>query len=341
MRTEFCPQCGDPISSPEDQGDPEGGRPKEVHRGERPKEVHHGGQAQLCDACYLAEFDLIDAPEMLTVRICPRCGAVQKGEQWTDIGAEDYTDIAIDQTTAALSVHVDANSVEWMVEPEQIDANTILMHCYFSGVVRDRDIETTHDLRVDFARETCTRCSRIAGDYYASTVQLRAADRTPTTEETDRSTEIARTFVAEREEQGDRNAFITEINEKPEGVDIRLSNTRLGRAIAARIQREFGATVRDSQTLITEDEDGSEVYRVTYAVRLPPYPPGTIIKPSDEDPVLVTSATGNLKGVHLTTGNAYESTDSDDIRRLAHRREATETTLVAVEDENEIGRAHV
>lgn len=320
----FCPRCGDSIESREE---PLPGNPS-------------GRRSQLCDGCYFDEFDLVDAPDELVVRICSRCGAVKRGEQWVDVGAEDYTDVAIEETTEVLGIHVDAADVQWMVEPEQIDQNTILMHCYFTGVMRETSIEAEHDVRVRFSRETCTRCSRIAGDYYASTVQVRGEDRTPTDEETNRAIEIARSFIAEHEATGDRNAFISEISDGREGVDIRLSTTQLGRSVADRIQREFGGTVTDSQRLITEDEDGNEVYRVTYAVRLPPYPAGTIIQPEDDDPVLVRSAHGNLKGDRLTTGERYEAAADDgiapDARRLGHVEDAQETTFVAVEDENAV-----
>jgi len=98
--------------------------------------------------------------------------------------------------------------------------------------------------------------------------------------------------------------------------------------------------VSDSRTLVTEDGDGNEVYRVAYAVRLPPYPAGTVIRPEGEDPVLVRSAHGNLKGRYLTTGERYEA-DSDHgldppARRIGHVDDARETTLVAVEDEHAV-----
>ncbi len=282
----------------------------------------------------------MDAPDELTVKLCARCGAVYRGNRWVDIGAEDYTDVAIEETQQSLGVHVDAEEVSWLVDPEQVDENTVMMHCHFSGVARGAVIEADHDVRVRFSRETCTRCSRIAGDYYASVIQVRATERTPSDEEVEQSVDIAESFVEDREATGNRNAFITEIDESRDGVDIKLSDTQMGRAIASRIRRRFGGTVSDSRTLVTEDEDGNEVYRVTYAVRLPPYPAGTIVQPEGEDPVLVRSAHGNLKGDYLTTGEHYEASSDDGIapaaRRLGHVRDARETTLVAIEDEHAV-----
>ncbi len=322
---EFCPRCGDPVPEREE---PLPGMPRDH-------------DAALCDACYFADFDLVDAPERIEVRVCAGCGAVYRGNRWVDVGAKDYTDVAIDEVSEALGVHVNARDVSWAVEPEQVDQNTIRMHCQFTGVVRETFLEEEVVVPVMISRQTCQRCGRIAGGYYASRVQVRATDRVPTPEEEQRATELAESLVAKREADGDRDAFVSEINETDEGVDVKLSTNQLGRTVATRITRELGGDFEEYPTLVTEDGDGNEVYRVTFAVRLPKYTPGEIIDPEDGDgPVLVRSVRGNLKGVRLTTGDRYEAKFEEgktpDARRLGTIEDAVETTVVTVEDENAV-----
>ncbi|MFB6089673.1 MAG: 60S ribosomal export protein NMD3 [Halobellus sp.] len=319
---DFCPRCGDPVPEREE---PLPGEPRER-------------DAVLCDDCYFADFDLVDAPDRIEVRVCSQCGAVHEGNRWVDVGARDYTDVAVEQVTEALGVHLKAEDVRWGVEPEQVDENTIRMHCTFSGIVRDTYREEQVTVPVFISRQTCDRCGRIAGGYYASIVQVRADERTPTPEEESRAVEIAEAYVAEREETGDRNAFISEIDETSDGTDIKLSTNQMGGGVAKRIVRELGGHVKEYPTLVTEDGDGNEVYRVTYAVRLPRFTPGDVIDPDDGDgPVLVRSVRGNLKGVRLTTGDPYEASfeegETPDARRLGSVDDAAETTVVAVEDE--------
>ena len=91
----FCPRCGDSIETP-----------LEVREARR-------GDAVLCDDCYFAEFELIDAPDRVQVLVCATCGAVHRGNRWVDIGAEDYTDVAIDEVTQALAVHIDVDEFSW------------------------------------------------------------------------------------------------------------------------------------------------------------------------------------------------------------------------------------
>ncbi|ELY48786.1 60S ribosomal export protein NMD3 [Natronorubrum bangense] len=329
----FCPRCGDtvPERSESDANDESAADP-----------LRPGAEVELCDACYFEDFDFVDAPDRIDVRVCAQCGAVYRGNRWVDVGAEDYTDIAIEEVSEALAVHVDVEDVAWQVEPEQIDPNTIRMHCYFTGVVRGTPVEEQVMVPVRMARQTCTRCGRISGDYYASIVQIRAEDRTPTSEETERAKEIANQIVAEMEATGDRNAFVTEVSEVDDGLNIKISTNKIGKKISNKMVEEFGGTVNDAETLVTEDSDGNEVYRVTFAVRLPPYPPGDVIDLADDDkgPVLVRSARGNLKGVRLTTGERYEASyeegDSPDARKLGEADDAVDATVVTVEDDNAV-----
>jgi nonsense-mediated mRNA decay protein 3 len=322
---EFCPRCGDPVP---DRSEPLPGQPRER-------------DAVLCNACYFADFDLVDAPDRIEVQVCATCGAVQRGNRWVDVGAQDYTDVAVDEVTAALGVHLTAEDVRWGVEAEQVDENTIRMHCSFSGVVRGTHVEETVTVPVLIARGTCNRCGRIAGGYYAALVQVRADDRTPTPEERSRAVEIAEAYIAEREATGDRNAFISDVSEQDDGVDIKISTNQMGGGVAKRITRELGGNVEEYPTLVTEDGDGNEVYRVTFAVRLPPYPPGTVVDPEDGDgPVLVRSARRRLKGVRLATGESYEAAFDEgiapDARRLGTRSDGAETTVVTVEDDHAV-----
>jgi nonsense-mediated mRNA decay protein 3 len=212
------------------------------------------------------------------------------------------------------------------------------MHCQFTGVVRETPLEESVVVPVKISRGTCDRCGRIAGGYYNAIVQVRADGRTPTPEERNRAVEIAEAYIADRESAGDRNAFITEIEEVDDGVDVRISTTQMGQGAATRIVRELGGSVENYPTLVTEDGDGNEVYRVTYAVRLPEFTPGDVIDPDDGDgPVLVRSVSGNLKGVRLASGAAYEEPfEGTDARRLATRDDAAETTVVTVEDDHAV-----
>jgi len=320
----FCPRCGDEMAEPPENRPALPGAQRDSER-------------VLCDACYFEAFDLVDAPDRIEVRVCSHCGAVHRGNRWVDVGAEDYTDIAVEEVTEALGVHVDAESVAWQVAPEQIDRNNIRMHADFSGVIRETPVTEQVTVPVKISRQTCERCGKIAGGSYASVVQVRADGRTPTDEELERAETVAREYIADREATGDRNAFITETTTVDDGLNMKISTTQMGHGIAKRITAQLGGQYSDSKRLVSEDEDGQKLYRMTYAVRLPRYRPGEVIDPEDGDgPVLVRSVQGNLKGTRLATGEpfeaGFEAEDAPEARRLGFREDGQSTTLVAVED---------
>ena len=308
----FCPRCGDPVAT------------------DRPAE-RTARDAALCDACYLAEYDLVEAPDRIELTVCPHCGAVKRGAGWIDVGANDYVDIAVDAVQERLGVHADADEVSWEVAPERVDDTTIRVHAAFAGRLRERPVTEERTIPVKIASGTCTRCGRIAGGSYASIIQLRARDRDPDDDERARAAEIATDLVEELEADGDREAFVTSIKDVSGGQDIRLSTTRLGDRVARQIVAELGGSYTTSETLVTEDEDGNELYRVTYAVWLPAYRPGAVVDPGDGDPIVVTDANDRLAGTRLATGEQYHG-PIEDTERLTHREAATETTLVAVPD---------
>ncbi|SDG26253.1 60S ribosomal export protein NMD3 [Halorientalis regularis] len=322
---EFCPRCGETIP---ERPEPRPGEPRDPDR-------------VLCNDCYFEEFDLVDAPDRIEIRVCAQCGAVHRGNRWVDVGADDYVDVAVEEVSEALAVHLEAESVDWEVAPEQVDATTIKMHCRFSGIVRDTPVVEDVLVPVKISRETCKRCGRIAGGSYAAIVQVRADERDPSDGELEQAERIAQEYIADREEKGDRNAYITEASHVEGGLDMKISTTQMGGGIAERIIRQFGGSYTSNETLVTEDSDGNEVYRVTYAIRLPRYRPGEVIDPEDDDgPVLVRSVRGNLKGRRVTTGEPFEASFEDEnapeARRLGTREDAEDTTLVAVEDENAV-----
>lgn len=322
-RRGFCPRCG-----------------RSTERPEMPPGEPSDSRRALCDVCYFETFDLVEVPPEIDAEVCPQCGAVYRGNRWVDTGARDVVDVAVEEVGNALRVHADAEDVEWVARPEMVDENTIEVSCRVSAIARNRRVEEDCDVTVEVHRQTCTRCGRIAGGYYESTVQLRALGRDPTTEEAERAIELADEIVAQMAATGDRNAFVSAIEDRPEGLDIKVSTSSIGRKIASRVTDELGGSIESSETLVTRDADGRDVYRVTYAVRLPPFTPGDVVDPDDgKGPVLVTSVRGNLRGLRLETGTTFEipfGRETAAFRRLGTIDESRETTVVAVPDEQTV-----
>lgn len=316
----FCPRCGDAFENSSSGG------------------MREGDESRvLCDSCYLSDFDLVSSPETLTLTVCTQCGSIQRDDVWIDPSDDDITALAIEEVQESVGIHVDADDVAWAVQPEQIDENHLRIIATFTGWVRNQRVEEEIEVPVTITRGTCSRCGKIAGDYYAGIIQVRATDRELQPEEKQRAKSITNSVVADMRESGDREVFVSEITDVPGGIDIKISTTKIGERVARQVTAEFGGEYTTSETLVTEDSDGNEVYRVNYAVRLPRFVAGDIIDPADENgPVVVESTRTNLKGTRLTTGEPFDvpgATDTTGMKRVGSMDEKQSTTLVAVEDE--------
>lgn len=316
-----CPSCGAPVEP--GARDPAGS----------------GGE--LCADCYFERFELVDTPDRVELTVCPTCGAVEQGRRWVDVDAEDYVDIAVDAVADRVEVHVDAEDFRWEVRPERVGETEFKIHAHFEALVRGRRVQTDRTVPVSIGHGTCDRCGRAAGDYHEAIVQVRAAGRTPDPDERAGARDAVDAYLAEREDAGDRNAFVASIDEDDDGIDVKVSTSQIGRAVAERIVRRYGGSVSDSRRLVSEDGDGERLYRMTYTVRLPEFRPGDVIDVGDDDgPVLVTNVKGGVGGVRLESGDDFRAPVAADreaeFYKLGTVDDAAETALVSVEDEHAV-----
>ena len=317
----FCPRCGEVLGPAEGYESPDPGAARE---------------ARLCSDCFRDQLELVTAPDELTIRLCTSCGAIVEDGDWVDTDA-DYTDVAIEAVGDSLGVHREVEDVRWGVEPIQKGPNELDMTVTVEGIIDGEWVAEERSITVRISRETCARCGKIAGDSYAGTVQIRAVDRTPTTDEVDEATAIARDVVNEMSETGDREAFITEITERPEGLDIRVSTTKIGAKIASRVTDELGGTYDTSETLVTEDADGQGVYRVAYPIRLPRVKPDDIVD-VDDRPHLVERYASRVELRNLASGETVTLSRDElvDVPHIGSVDDAVETTVVATIDEQTV-----
>jgi nonsense-mediated mRNA decay protein 3 len=192
--------------------------------------------------------------------------------------------------------------------------------------------EAALDTEVRISWETCDTCSRISGGYFEGIVQIRADKRLPTQEELDRCREIAQDVAARSREKGERLAFIAKVVELDEGIDIYVGLSKLGKQICRTITDAFGGRFSESPKLVGQ-KNGEDLYRITFAIRLPEFVRGDIIS-ADDTVVEVQSCGKHVSGIDLETGRRFIENFNDlmDIKKLGRRQDAIPAVLVAEED---------
>lgn len=250
----------------------------------------------VCLRCYLSHTQFSKGPTVLDMTLCPRCSAYKYKNTWLQ---EPFPEVLRRQVTDAFHISPELKEVEIQTrcsEQERILSCTV----FISGVVEDQKITEQHPLTVRIRRNTCDVCSREAGGYYEAIVQIRAEQRTLSKTELKALRSAVETMVGQYQESGKRGLFITDIDEKREGLDFFLSEKGTALSIAKKMQEQFGGTFKQSASTAGM-KDSKQVYRMTYLVRIPAYRTGDFFMVNTQYYVIVSLHANKVRAVNLSS----------------------------------------
>lgn len=280
----------------------------------------------LCARCFLERFDLVRCSPLLGAKVCTTCGSFFQDGRWVEC---DLHSLAISTVRSQLNINPAAEDVHVAFVPETL-GEIMRVHVHVDAVVKGTYVSKHLDVDVRIERGSCDRCRLIAGGYYEGIVQVRAENRFPMLEERSRCKEIA-AIVINRIQKSDRMAFISDIRELKEGIDIYVAPIHVGKQISKAITDEFGGKLSETAKLAGR-RDGRELYRVSFAVRLPQFMVGDIISLGDQ--IIGITRTGKkVVGTNLKTGAQFTSDIGDlgGVELLCHRSDAKTTVLTMVQ----------
>ena len=226
----------------------------------------------LCTECFLDGRKLISLPHHVDVKVCASCGDVGSGETWATMNIQDAIEGA---AVNALSAIKEAKVIS-------IETSTIEQEPYTHVVVIDAVLDiggqTAEDSASTIVRlknTVCKRCSRQLGSYYEAILQIRGSKDLP--KKVMREAQIRVENMVDSQSLTNRQLFITKTEEVNGGTDIYLSSISLGKAAAKDLSDTYCAETKEAAKLTGLTDDGQEMYRVTYLVRLPDFHAGDVI----------------------------------------------------------------
>lgn len=222
----------------------------------------------LCEKCFLERHRLAEVPEFLDIEECKECGSFLIGSKWISVPMERAVEMLLDKVIAYEDL-VDTHQYSVEYDPEDEKNIKVVVHCdmYVDEMRTEKDIHS----KVRLKPSQCVTCTRRKSRYYEATLQIRADRRNLSDEEM----EAINKFVHKRVESA-TDAFISEEEKKHGGWDFLLSSKTLGRNISKELASMYCAQDSSSEKLVGM-KDGRDMYRVTYAVRLPQYKVGDVI----------------------------------------------------------------
>lgn len=284
----------------------------------------------VCRNCFFETFKLIELPHVLHARICSVCGAHLHRSRWENIGSIE--DVVLKAVENALFIHNEAGDVEIYLEPREITPYIYRVRAEVDAVVREEPVHAEAETEVRIQRSACDMCSRESGGYFEAIIQIRAAGRFPTEGEKSRCMAIAREAMESMKRKGDRLAFISEVLEQKEGLDLYMGSMNASRQVCRLITSELGGSFSESPTLVGM-KDGKNLYRITFSMRLPEFKPGDVIRFRGKI-IQIRSSGKKVNGISLEDGSRFISTPEElrGAEKIGNMKDAILTVLVSIED---------
>lgn len=302
MKQSICPKCGQPST--------EG----------------------LCPACTLKSTKILTCPDRIEVTVCPVCGAKLVKGRW-QITERTTEELAYEATDDSLLVHGDIQDPYIDIQLMKRGATRYLARVSMKGSFMGIPVEEASEIPVKIILTACDRCSRMAGKYFESTIQIRGSSRPPTRAEFDTCRDIALSMTEACYRSGDQLAFIQDIKETEGGLDLVLGSTQLARQIARAIFERYGGRTQESAKLVGK-KDGNDIYRTTILVRFPNLKRGDIISNRgtifevtgfDCRKTLLTSLEGDRR-------TSLKEEDAEGLLVLGNRADARKAVVVAKDE---------
>jgi nonsense-mediated mRNA decay protein 3 len=284
----------------------------------------------VCKDCFFETFKLFELPLVLHVRMCSSCGAYFHRSRWEDIG--NIEDVVLKAVENVLFINNEAGDVEIYLEPREITPYIYMVRAEVDAIVREEPIHAEAETEVRIQRTACDMCSRESGGYFEAIIQIRASGRFPTEEEEKRCSAIAREAMESMKKKGDRLAFISYFQEQKEGLDLYMGSMNASRQVSRLIVSELGGNFSESPTLVGM-KDGKNLYRITFAVRLPEFRPGDVVRFRGKI-IQIKSSGKKVNGISLEDGSRFLSTPEElkGSEKLASIKDAVLTVLVSIEE---------
>ena len=226
----------------------------------------------LCIDCFLDGRKLTSLPHHVDVKVCANCGDVGYGEFWT---TKDIHEAMEQAAESALIIAKGVKKKSAEVSLLEQDPQTFIATVDSLLDINGHEEKDSSSTIVRIKSTVCKRCSRQLGNYYESILQIRGSKDVP--QKTIREAQRRVENLIDSQSLTNRNSFISKTEEVQGGIDLYISSISLAKAATKDLSDTYCAETKEASKLVGVDEEGQEMYRVTYLVRLPEFQAGDVI----------------------------------------------------------------
>lgn len=296
-----------------------------------------GGPSEegLCRKCTLESTQLLKCPDRVEVTICSVCGSRRVKGKWQLPDDRSIEDLATQAACDSLELHRDLEGPKMDVSLSKRGATRYLAEIEVEGRFQGQAVREGCEVPVRIRLVACDRCSRIAGKYFQSTVQVRMnGSRHLTAQEMEACRRLAVSMADAGYRSGDQLSFIQEIKDVKGGLDIVLGSTQLGRHLARAIQERFGGRLQESCKLVGR-KDNRDVFRSTLLIRFPRLRAGDIVafRGTLFEVVGFDGKKTLVRSLYEGRRSSLSDENSETVEILGNRADAMEAVVIAKDED--------
>jgi nonsense-mediated mRNA decay protein 3 len=294
----------------------------------------------VCEECYLKGRRFSSIEDHVNLVQCVHCEEWALDKKWL----KKPTIEAAAQAAALEAVKLEKGSVIDKSEISLLAADAANMRVHLDLTINHRDllVEEELDTIVRFKTGCCGRCSKLQGNYFESTLQIRGRERKLTDEEIDAILDRVYRIVQKAQEEN-REIFISKVGRVAGGAggaDVNLSTNAIGKVISRDLADQYGAEVKETAKL-AGNQEGHDVFRVTYLVRLPAYRFGDVISTGGKRYQVGPMRTTSVKLHEVRSGESFTVNHNDLLEaKVVAKKEELLDAVVLTENEKELQVLH-
>lgn len=217
-----------------------------------------------CVDCYLLENEIIKIPP-IEVTLCVKCFKIKMGNKWFnsfDALGEDISKSIkyreLNQPKIITKVNID---LENKIHNAEITINTIIGNKF-------KELKFIENVIIK--RDTCITCSRIAGNYYTTILQIRFNNKKLQKIIFDKIVKEIYDItdkINERTSRPSANVNVVKEVLQKNGIDFYTDNLKYTKNIATHLMKHKTALEQKySKSLVGIDKDGKDLIRTTICI---------------------------------------------------------------------------
>ncbi len=240
----------------------------------------------LCEKCLIDDRELVKVPPYVKRIICPECGDYLIGSSsWVRPFDGMQT---IVENNLEFDKLVSDPSIDFDEFPEGTNEFQIELSVEIN--IEELFLEIPLSFKLRTKKQVCDVCSRKRGGYFEAIIQIRGDGRDPSDSDMEGISRFLNKSLDEN--KSDRQAFLTKESKVKGGTDYYMGSSGLSKSQVRDLQSRFGGKVTETSRIFGQN-DGKDVFRYTYSLRLPKMRKDDIVS-DKKDTYIVTSVSKNF-----------------------------------------------